>query len=58
MAWLLAGTVERFLFGVRAHDGATFAAMALSLAMVAALATLGPVRRALRINPTEALRHE
>jgi predicted permease len=57
-AWALAGTVERFLFGVQPHDPVTFATMALALAVVAAAATAGPVRRALRINPTEALRHE
>lgn len=44
------------LFGVTSHDGKTLAAIASLLAMVALIGCLIPGRRAVRINPTEALR--
>ena len=46
------------LWGVTATDPATFASVALLLAVVAVLATLIPVRRAMRVDPTVALRYE
>jgi len=46
------------LYGVTAEDPATFVAMAIGLALVAALAGYVPARRASRIDPMEALRAE
>jgi putative ABC transport system permease protein len=46
------------LFGVKATDPVTFAAVAATLAFVALLASGVPARRATRINPVQALRHE
>jgi putative ABC transport system permease protein len=43
------------LFGVRAHDPATFALVAIGLAGVAIVASLVPARRAASIDPTRAL---
>ena len=46
------------LWGVSATDPATFASVAALLAVVALLATLIPAHRALRVDPTIALRYE
>jgi ABC-type antimicrobial peptide transport system permease subunit len=46
------------LFGVSASDPATLAAVALCLAAVAVAAGYVPARRAIRIDPLLALRHE
>jgi putative ABC transport system permease protein len=50
--------VGHMLFNVSANDPATLAAVAFSLAAVAALAGYIPARRAMRIDPMAALRHE
>jgi ABC-type antimicrobial peptide transport system permease subunit len=57
-AWALGRLVESQLFGVRAMDGATFAAAALLVAGAAVAATAVPARRATSVNPVEALRYE
>ena len=56
---LLADRVLRsVLFGVSPMDLATIMATVLTLAVVSALATLAPARRAARIDPLEAIRTE
>ena len=50
--------VGQLLFGVSANDPATLAAVAITLVAVAALAGYIPARRAVRVDPTVALRYE
>ena len=50
--------IGSFLYGVRAHDGATFAAVALVLLAAGAVAAYLPARRAAGVDPMEALRAE
>jgi len=50
--------MTNLLFGVTAHDSQTFAAVAVLLIFVALLACYIPARRAMRVNPIVALRHE
>jgi putative ABC transport system permease protein len=51
---LLAG----FLYGVKANDGATFAAVAGLVLLCALAAMLVPARRAMSVDPVQALREE
>jgi putative ABC transport system permease protein len=53
-----ARVMSGLLYGVTATDPATFAAIALLLAIVAALACYLPARRAARVEPMAALRCE
>ena len=50
--------VAHMLFGVSGHDPATLAGVVGALVAVAALAAYVPARRALRVDPMDALRHE
>jgi ABC-type antimicrobial peptide transport system permease subunit len=50
--------VASMLYGLKAWDPATLMGIAGLLMGIALLAGLGPARRAARIDPTRALRHE
>jgi predicted permease len=50
--------IASYLFGVRAFDPLAPALTALVLAVTGAMAALIPVRRAIALEPMEALRHE
>jgi ABC-type antimicrobial peptide transport system permease subunit len=54
----LARFVRSLLYGVTAQDPSAMALAVLVLAAVAALAVLVPARRALRVQPSVALRCE
>ena len=50
--------LSSLLFGLRPTDSLTFAGAGLLLSVVAMLASWGPARKASRIQPVQALRHE
>jgi ABC-type antimicrobial peptide transport system permease subunit len=52
----LGRALESLLFGVGAVDPATLGVAAALLGVTAAVACLVPVRRAVRVDPVEALR--
>ncbi len=57
-AFALARVMESLLFGVSSTDAATFVSVVATLAAVAGLASYLPARRATRVDPMVALRHE
>jgi predicted permease len=57
-AWGLTRLISSLLFGVRASDPATFIVLPLLLTGVALFAAYLPARRATRVDPIGALRHE
>ena len=57
-ALLLTRLMATLLFGVSGTDPLTFGAVALILFSVAMLACYIPARRAMRVDPMVALRHE
>lgn len=57
-AGLLSPLLEHQLFGIRPYDPVTFTAVPALLLLVAAAAAYAPARRAMRIDPTEAIREQ
>ncbi len=57
-ALIVSHLMAGFLYGVRPTDPATFASVAVLLVVVALWATFIPARRAIRVDPMVALRHE
>jgi putative ABC transport system permease protein len=57
-ALALTRVLKSFLFGVSTTDGLTFASLCLLLIGAASLATYLPARRAMKVDPIVALRHE
>jgi len=57
-ALMLTPLMARFLYGVRPADPLTFAAVSVLLLAIALAACYVPARRAMRLDPTIALRYE
>jgi putative ABC transport system permease protein len=57
-AWISTRVLETLLFGIRPTDGAAFASGSGVLILAVLLACYIPARRATRVDPLEALRHE
>ena len=55
-AFALTRTLRNFVYGVSTLDPATFAAVSVLLVIVASVASVAPALRAIRLNPTTALR--
>jgi putative ABC transport system permease protein len=58
LTWMANRLLRSLLFGVNATDAVTLAAAVLALALVAAVATFVPARRAARIDPLAAIHGE
>jgi ABC-type antimicrobial peptide transport system permease subunit len=57
-AWIASRWVESILFGLKANDPGIMAAAVMLLGAAALVAAYFPARRAARVDPTTALRHE
>jgi len=55
-AYALSRLLGTVLYGVNPHDLASFAAVGIALAVVAAVAGVVPARRAARLDPWQVLR--
>ena len=58
LSFWLAQFLEKFLYGVKARDLATFALAPLLILAVSLVASLWPARNATRVDPLDALRSE
>ncbi len=58
LAWFAVRLTGGYIYGVRAHDGLTFAAVVVVLAAASFLAAWLPARRAAAVDPILALRSE
>jgi predicted permease len=58
MAWFATLLARGYIFGVEAHDGLTFTAVVLVLAVASFVAAWLPARRAAAVDPILALRSE
>jgi putative ABC transport system permease protein len=58
VSFALTSVISGLLFGVQATDPATLVAITLLLLLVAMVSCLIPARRATKVDPLVALRHE
>ena len=58
VALLLSRLASALLYGVSASDPATYLVIALTLAAIALVAIVLPARRAMEVDPMEALRKD
>jgi len=57
-AYAAGGILQSMLYGVSSRDGSTFALVSVILFLIALAACLIPGRRAMRLDPLDALRYE
>jgi ABC-type antimicrobial peptide transport system permease subunit len=57
-AWAVTRYIRSMLHGVSELDPTTFALTSILLAVIVLVASLGPARRAVRVDPMTALRDE
>lgn len=58
LSYVGTGLIQSLLFGVSPLAPAVYVAAAITLAMVVAIACVGPAWRAVRVRPVEVLRAE
>jgi ABC-type antimicrobial peptide transport system permease subunit len=58
LSFVVSALIRRFIYGVSFNDPLTFAFAAVLILFVSAVASYLPARRAIRVDPTVALRHE
>jgi predicted permease len=58
VALWLSRFIQSMLYGLQSWDPITLASVAAILILIALLAGYGPARRASKVNPTQALRHD
>ena len=57
-AWALTRYIKSMLYGITELDSVTFTVTPVVLALVLPTASLGPARRAARVDPLKALKDE